>query len=527
MEYLQNALEFVKHGTQGIMQWGKKLSYKDFKSSWNIQNFVSITALLAILGIGGYYRLLEIDSNVRIRNGFESTVSVASYLFINPAASYHDNLVKPEYSIYDSFPISEYANVTNSADSFTFIRNPVIKDSFKEREIKFMSRSELGWAFILRYVLSDGMKGSQNMAMRIVKFRFVIELILITLLFFIGERVAGILGAVLAALLYALFCPAVHMMSYISYYYWAIPFSVLSLFFWIVIYEGLDVGSNLKKKIALFFFYGALMGFATATRMIFLYLPLFLSPFILYREQKIKPTIILLIAMLSGQFLLLIPQMVVNKKQFGKFAITTRDTWHAILTGVGVYKNPYGIENSGDFAVYDYIKRTTGVDIYTDGFDAYNRACKRQAIKLIKENPRLFIENASKNLRGAYGINPSGFFGIDFPINKAPSLEYVQERCPSLTSVHLRDKYFLWLVLSALVVSFFSSQGQFRMFLLVMAQSLYLVLVICLYFPNYLYYLSGYIPCWSLMLSLSMAIVLREPVLYIKSFYERRFIHSS
>lgn len=527
MEHLQTALDFVKRSTQRIVHWGKDLSYKDFKSLWNVQNIIPLTALTIILGIGGYYRLLEIDSNVRIRNGFESTVSMASYLFMNPAASYHDNLVKPEYSIYDSFPISEYSNVTNGADDFTFIRNPVVEDSFKERGVKLVSRSELGWSFILRYVLYDGMKGSQNMAMRIVKFRFIIELILIALLFFIGERVAGILGAILAALLYALFCPAVHMMSYVTYYYWAIPFSVLSLFFWIVIYEGLDVGSNLKKKILLFFFYGALMGFATATRMIFLYLPVFLSPFILYKERRLKPTIILLIAMLGGQFLLLVPQMFVNKKQFGRFALTTRDTWHAVLTGVGVYKNPYGIENSGDFAVYDYIKRTTGVDIYTDGFDAYNKACKRQTIKLIKENPKLFFNNAIKNLSGAYGINPSGFFGIDFPINKAPSLEYVQERCPSLTSVHLRDKYFLWLILSALVVSFFSSQGQFRMFLLVIAQSLYSVLVICLYFPNYLYYLSGYIPCWSLILSLSLAIVLREPVLYIKSFYERRFIHSS
>ncbi|MDO8125635.1 MAG: hypothetical protein Q6359_00235 [Candidatus Brocadiales bacterium] len=525
MEHLQNALDFIKHSTQRIVHWGKKLSYKDFKSLWNVQNIIYLTALTIILSIGGYYRLLEMDSNVRIRNGFESTVSMASYLFMNPAASYHDNLVKPEYSIYDSFPISEYSNVTNGADDFTFIRNPVVEDSFKEKGLKFISRSELGWAFILRYVLPNGMKGSQNMAMRIVRFNFVIELILITLLFFIGERVAGILGATLAALLYALFCPAVHMMSYITYYYWAIPFSVFSLFFWIVIYEGLDVGSNLKKKILLFFFYGALMGFATATRMVFLYLPLFLSPFILYKERKIKPAVILLVAMLSGQFLLLVPQMFVNKKQFGKFAITTRDTWHAVFTGVGIYKNPYGIENSGDFAVYDYIKRTSGVDIYTDGFDAYNLACKKQAIKLIKENPELFINNAIKNLRGAYGINPSGFYGIDFPINKDPSLEELQKVASSLTSNHLRDKYFLWLVLLALITSFFSSQGQFRMFLLVIAQSLYLVLVICLYFPNYLYYLSGYIPCWSLILSLSLAIVLREPVLYIKSLFERRFIH--
>lgn len=527
MERFLDAFKFIKHSTQKIVHWGIELSLSDFKPFWSIQNLISLIVLVIILGIGGYYRLLEIDSNVRIRNGFESAVSMASYLFINPAASYHDNLVKPEYSIYDSFPISEYANVTNGADSFTFIRNPVVEDSFKKKGVKSVSRSELGWAFILRYVLADGMKGSQDMAMRIAKFNFIVELVLISLLFFIGKKVAGILGAILAALSYAIFCPAVHMMSYITYYYWAIPFSVFSLFFWLVLYENMNAEDDFKKRIALFSFYGAVMGFATATRMIFFYLPVFLSPFILYKERRLKPTIILLTAMLGGQFLLLVPQMFVNKKQFGQFAITTRDTWHAVLTGVGIYKNPFGIENSGDFAVYDYIKRTTGVDIYTDGFDSYNLACKKQAIRIIKENPELFINNAIKNLRGAYGINPSGFYGIDFPINKAPSLEELQKVAPSLTSNHLRDKYFLWLVLLALITSFLSSQRQFRMFLLIIAQSVYLILVICLYFPNYLYYTAGYIPCWSLLLSLSLAIVLRGPYLYIKSFYERRFLHAS
>lgn len=486
-----------------------KLFFKKYRSTWIVQNLVSIIVLIIILCIGSYYRILAINSNILIRNGFESSVSMASYLFVNPAKySYSQgSLVKEEYNIYDSFPLKEYSKYTDGADSFTFIRNPD-KKSIQEKDFA-VSRSELGWAFILRYVLPDGIKGSQNMAMRIVKFCFIIELILIILLFFIGKKVAGILGAILAALSYAIFLPAVHMMSYVTYYYWTIPFSVFSLFFWIVLYEGLDNKENLKKKIMLFFFYGAVMGFGAATRMVLLLLPLFLSPFILYKERKIKTAIILLIVMLSGQFLLLIPQMMVNKKQFGIFAISTRATWHTVLMGLGFRKNPFGIENSGDFAAFDYIKRETGVSSIDP--DAYNKASKRQVIKIVKENPGLFINNAIENIKSAKFINPTAFYGIDTPLNKATSLEDIQKNGSGSLVTPLIKKYFLWLVLLALwIIVFFNSQKQFRMFLLLIAQNIYLVLIVCLYFPNYLYFMSGYIPSWILLFSLSLAIILQK-----------------
>lgn len=492
-----------------------KLFLKKYNSTWIVQNLVSIIVLIIILCIGSYYRILAMDSNILIRNGFESSVSMASYLFVNPAKYSQGSLVKEEYSIYDSFPLKEYSKYTDGADSFTFVRNPD-KNSIQEKDFS-VSRSELGWAFILRYVLPDGIKGSQNMAMRIVRFCFVIELILIILLFFIGKKVAGILGAILAALLYAIFLPAVHMMSYVTYYYWTIPFSVFSLFFWIVLYEGLDNKENLKKKIMLFFFYGTVMGFGAATRMVLLLLPLFLSPFILYKERKIKIAIILLIVMLSGQFLLLVPQMIVNKKQFGRFAISTRETWHTVLMGLGFRKNPFGIENSGDFAIFNYIKRETGV--LSSDSDAYNKASKRQVIKLVKENPGLFINNAIENIKSAKFINPTAFYGIDTPLNKATSLEDIQKNGPgSLVSAPLIKKYFLWLVLLALIIMFFNSQKQFRMFLLLIAQNIYLVLIICLYFPNYLYFMSGYIPSWILLFSLSLSIIMGKLLSHIKLF---------
>jgi hypothetical protein len=489
------------------------LFFKKNKPVWSAQNLISIVALIIILCIGSYYRQLAIESNVRIRNGFEPAVSTSSYLFTNPAASYQENIVKMEHSIYDSFSLKEYGKYTDGAESFTFIRSPVVNDSLN---ITGKSRSELGWAFILRYVLPDGIKGSQNMAIRIVKFRFVIELVLITLLFFTGRKIAGIPGAILAALLYAVFVPSIHLMTYITYYYWALFFTVFSMFFWIVLYVNVRVKKSLKMKIALFAFYGVVMGFASATRMIFLLLPLFLSPYILYEERKIRPTIILIAVMLGSQFLLLIPQAFVNEKQFGKFAITTRDTWHAVLTGVGMRRNPFGIVNSGDPAIFDYIKRTTGVDCFTDGFGKYNKACKEQSIKIIKENPGLFINNARMNIWSARRINPSAFYGIDTPINSAPSLESIQKSTvPSLTSYNYTDKWFLWSVLLALILSFFGPQGMFRRFLLVLSHSVYLVLTICLYFPNYLYHLAGYIPAWVLLAAISLAIVLRQSLLYL------------
>lgn len=506
------------NGFNQTLKMQVKLFFKKYNSTWIVQNLVSIIVLIIILCIGSYYRILAMNSNILIRNGFESSVSMASYLFVNPAKYNQGSLVKKEYSIYDSFPLREYSKYTDGADSFTFTRNPD-KKSIHEK-IFSVSRSELGWAFILRYVLPDGIKGSQNMAMRIVRFCFIIELILIILLFFIGKKVAGILGAILAALLYAIFLPAVHMMSYVTYYYWTIPFSVFSLFFWIVLYEGLGNKENLKKKIMLFFFYGTVMGFGAATRMVLLLLPLFLSPFILYKERKIKTAIILLIVMLSGQFLLLIPQMIVNKKQFGRFAISTRETGHTVLMGLGFRKNPFGIENSGDFAVFNYIKRETGVSIDSDAYsDAYNKASKGQVIKLVKENPGLFINNAIENIKSAKLINPTAFYGIDTPLDKVTSLEDIQKNgWGSLVSAPLIEKYFLWLVLLALIIVLFNFQKQFRMFILLIAQNIYLVLIICLYFPNYLYFMSGYIPSWILLLSLSLAIILGKLLSYIKLF---------
>ncbi|MEA3346551.1 MAG: hypothetical protein U9Q21_00485 [Candidatus Auribacterota bacterium] len=494
----------------------RKLFLKKGKHpSCNIQNLAYAIALIVILAIGSYYRLLAIDSNVRIRNGFESSVSMASYLFVNPAAYHRANVIKEEHRIYDSFPLNEYNEYTDGAEDVVFVRNhPGITKESKDAMHK--SRSELGWAFILRYVLPDGIKGSQNMAKRLVRFRFIIEMILIILLFFIGKKVAGFLGAVLSALLYAIFLPAVHMMCYITYYYWAIPFSVFSLFFWVVLYDMVKKKNNLKKKLVLFFIYGMIMGLATATRMVFLLLPLFLSPFIFYKERKIKISIILLIVMLSGQFLLLIPQVFVNRLQFGRWAISTRETWHAVFMGVGMRKNPFGIENSGDYAVFDYIKRTQGIDFNEDGFDAYNKACKEQAIKIIKENPRFFINNSIKNIKTGRRINPTVFYGIDTPFNKATAISDIQKSSERI-SERFREKYFLWLILLALIISRLGSQAMFRMFLLVIAQNIYLVLVICLYFPNYLYYMSGYIPSWIFLLSCSLAIVLRQLLLCVKS----------
>ena len=493
-----------------------------FKHQFKINNFVVVFSLVLILVIGGYYRNLAIDSNVRIRNGFESTVSMASYLFKYPAAQLNVNFIKPEQSVYDSFPLKDYEKYSTNTDSFIFSRNPDINDSLKQNMNK--SRSELGWAFILRYVLKDGMSGSKNMAKRIVRFRFIIELILIALLFFTGKNIAGLFGGILAGLSYAVFLPAVHMMCYITYYYWAIPFSVFSLFFWIVIYEGKFSQKKFKNKMIIFFFYGALMGFATATRMIYLFLPLFLSPFILFKERKIKPTLILLIVMLVGQFILLTPQMFINQKQFGKFSITTRDTWHAVLTGVGIRKNPFGIVNSGDIAVYDYIKRTTGV-VYAggDGMDTYNKACKKQTVKIIKENPVFFINNAIKNIKSAKLINPTGFYAIDTPINRTTPLKEIHEKgWTRVASARFLGKYLMWLVFLALILCFFRSKERFTLFLLLIAQSLYLVLVIGLYFPNYLYYFAGYIPCWTLFVSLSLAIVLKEPFFFLISVYKKR-----
>ena len=134
-----------------------------------------------------------------------------------------------------------------------------------------------------------------------------------------------------------------------------------------------------------------------------------------------------------------------------------------------------------------------------------------KVIKIVKENPGLFINNAIENIKSAKFINPTAFYGIDTPLNKATSLEDIQKNGSGSLVTPLIKKYFLWLVLLALwIIVFFNSQKQFRMFLLLIAQNIYLVLIVCLYFPNYLYFMSGYIPSWILLFSLSLAIILQK-----------------
>lgn len=492
-----------------------KLFLEKMKNILTVKNFITAFILILILGIGIYYRISAMKHDIRIRNGFEMSVSMASYLFKNPAAYKEGTLVKSEYSYYDSFPLQEYGKYTNNADKFTFLRNPSIDNYSRQNMAK--SRSELGWAFILRYVLPDKITGSVNMVRHIVKFNFLIELVIIILLFFIGKRVAGILGAVSVSLLYALFMTAVHMMCYITYYYWAIPFSVFNLFFWIVIYRQPPYPQYFKKKLILFFSYGVVMGFGAATRMVLLFLPLFLSPFILLKERRIKVTVVLVAAMLAGQLLLLLPQMFVNKEQFGRFALSTRETWHQFFMGIGSRQNPLGIENSGDFAAFDYIKRTTGVDYFKDGIDAYNNASQKQALKIIKENPKLLIHNAIENIKAAQLINPTAFYAIDTPFNKFASFADIQQvNFYSLNAYPFLKKYFIWMVLLAALLLLSHCRERFLLFSIIIAQSIYLVLIVCLYFPNYLYFMSGYIPAWIALVGLSLAVIVREPVLYFK-----------
>jgi hypothetical protein len=477
---------------------------------------INLSLLLVILTIAGYYRISAMKYDIRIRNGFEMSVSMASYLFENPAAYKDGSPVKQEYNFYDSFTLHEYEKYTNDADKFVFLRNPSINSYSKQNMPK--SRSELGWAFILRCIFPDKITGSVNMARHIVKFNLFIELIIIVLLFFIGKKIAGILGAITVSLLYALFMTAVHMMCYVTYYYWAIPFSVFSLFFWIVLYSQPPYPQYFKKKLILFFLYGVIMGFGSATRMVLLFLPLFLSPFIFLKERKVKITFILMTIMLAGQFLLLLPQMFVNKQQFGRFALSTRETWHQFFMGIGSRQNPLGIENSGDFAAFDYIKKTTGVDYFKDGIDAYNKASQKQALKIIKENPKLLMHNAIENIKAAQLINPTAFYAIDTPFNKFTSFADIQlVNFYSLNAFPFLKKYFIWMVLLAALLLLLRCRERFLLFLIIIAQSIYLILVVCLYFPNYLYFMSGYIPAWIVLVGLSTAIILREPILYFKS----------
>ena len=370
------------------------------------------------------------------------------------------------------------------------------KSKFKPRS---SIRSEIGWPLILHLILEDGIKGLDNIALFIARYQLMVELFVVVLLFWAGKGVAGGAGACLAAFLYGIFKIPMVLMSDVYYYYWTIPFSALSLLFWTVVYRPEDNRIKIRWKYLSFFLYGVLIGFASFVRLYFMFLPLFMAPLVIVRERAIKKGLVLLMIMLLGQSVFLVPQTLYNKEHFGKFALTTRGHWHLVLQGVGLYPtNPWGIPDSGEINLNLWAVERGCPDMFSPSSDgrepteASEEWLKREYFKMVREHPEFFMEKFYRHLKEGLTVSTANFqfFGlIDAP-----------------TGFYQVNKFFPWLVLSALCILFIVSREQFWIGVAVSLQGLYLLLAVVTWFANYPPFIASYIPVFILLLAMAVAV---------------------
>jgi hypothetical protein len=426
-------------------------------------------------------------------------------------------------SVYTKAP-----GLYNSEESANIIKNPgeyIYKKNGDPKDAKSSIRTDIGYPFIIRLILNDNIKGVDNIAWHIVRYQLMVDLFIIVILFVVGMRIFGTTAAVLSAFLYAVFKIPMVQMSFVEYYYWPVPLSALCLL-------GLTfIFNNRKDRIELswptlfiFFGYGLLIGFATFIRLIFLNLSFVLLPALLLRElfiqneasftslrkriiPAIKKSFIVFMAVLVGQMVFVLPICSYNKHYHGKFALSDRQFWHLPLQGIGIYKNTWGIKDSGDVSINEWAMER-GAPSYMGQPEAVIERAeiwhREKYFELVKENPQFFINNFIKHFTNGLTVSEGDFRFYGF--FSAGSTAY---------------KWFVliypWLVLSALGFMFFLSRKKFWIALAVLLQGLYLLLIVVTWFCNYVPFINGYIPVFVLLLAIALAVHLKIIISFLES----------
>lgn len=426
--------------------------------------------LILIVILGASHRAAVLKENFQIIGGPGVFLSMAAHLG-HALGAYSDQeaslaIEKPKEFVYDP------GNTKYKAKS--------------------VINNEIGWSFILRLILPSGIKGMQNIALEVVRHQILVDLLVVLFLFFVGRALVGNLGGLLAALGWATFKMPMVFASWFVYYYWPIPFSALCMVIWACLFRPEDKDTSYWTNLAAVFFFGLVTGLATWVRLHFLLLPLVYAPFILIRAGFNKKGLLLLLVFFAGHMLLVTPTLFWNKHYHGRYAITTRGAWHGALSGLGAYPNPWGIINTGEVHLNEWVQARGGPDLNKVGIKAWDDWCRAKLFQFMKERPDIFWRNFKSNFRYGLTITPHyfKFFGI-FPDDRLIKATYP------------------WLVLSALALLFFLSRRLFWITAGIALQGLYFLLVVVAYFINYSPWMAGYIPVFAFLLFASLAIWLK------------------
>ncbi|MBF0481209.1 MAG: hypothetical protein HQK81_06425 [Desulfovibrionaceae bacterium] len=440
----------------------------------NHKTVLTCALLLCCVIIGGGYRSQILLSDFQYaKEAVGQNFSMASVYFTNPGLfspdEFSDTRTDPETYIYQRGGNPKYLYDTPNS-------------------------SEIGWALILRLILPDSVRGVENVAKHVARWQFIADLSVVILLFLSGLRIAGLLGAFMAGISYAIFKMPMEMSSDIGYYYWTIPFSALSIFFFSCIYRK-DLLTTRAKKYFAFFLYGIIIGFAAFVRLYFVFLPIFISPLLLLYERSFKKCILLLLVIALGQSLFIVPEMLYNKINFGKFAFSTRGKWHLFLQGVGLYKNPWGIPDSGEVNLNIWAMAQGAPNIRTD-LEGAEKWYRGKYFQMVKERPDIFISHFLSNFAAGLTVSDTNFEFLGLIERDSPA--------------HLLIKIvFPYLVIATLLLSFCFWKEAFWPFAFAVGQGIYLLVSVVTWFGNYPNFIAAYIPVFIFILALSIAIAIK------------------
>ncbi|MBF0480613.1 MAG: hypothetical protein HQK82_02940 [Desulfovibrionaceae bacterium] len=442
----------------------------------------AVLVLATVLATG--LRSEHAVKDFEVTNGFGVFVEMASHFREQPGG----------------YSFDKYLDIMKNPSGYVFSTSPGYKATAS-------FENEKGWAYILSLIIPEKTVGLETIARIAGRLQILIELLVVAALFLCGRVLGGPWTGALTALLYALFIPAINMSTWVVYYYWSIPFSMLSLLFWVAVYLPAKGYRSLHVKSGLFFLYGLAMGFATFVRLVFFPLALVMTPFIFLKERKTVASLLLIGCMALGQAIVVLPQMEITKTWYGKYKLSNRGFWHGVISGLGFYPNPFGIHDTADLTMIDWAIAKGGPNFNQRGvtmgyFDSF---MKKKSIELFKERPDIFLRNFVFNLERGFAMNYGGEVRNIFAPRFAGILNPRQSY--DTTATIYASHVLLALILIALAISFIVGDERFLLLFAGFWQASFFVTSLGIYFPPTPSHQTAYFPLFIFLVAGSISLL--------------------
>jgi len=359
----------------------------------------------------------------------------------------------------------------------------------------------------LIYWLAFKCFGDETPLKSVWKLQFIVDMLSILGIFLISSMIFGNIEGLIAAFFYSVnaFAKSFSQIPFFPvqntyYYYWMGPFAIITTLFWVWIFKKeSDCSISKFKRYVLFILYAMFAGLfslvRTNARFILPYIGFF---YIICGKKERRAKVAAILVGLLVQSAFLIPLVMYNKKEVGKYTTVTRYVWHQIFVGIGFYDNKYGL-TFDDVKAVRVAEKKYGVKKFDwkyptiDQIRTYEAAMKKEVMKIAYESPEIFIKNALRNLYYGFllapksdeNLKPTYKTRFDFNLYRMPSINY--------------SIAYALLLCSGLIYFFRFDRTRFYMTLLLLLIASYFLLTVCLVNPPYVWYIFGYYPIFYIL----------------------------